>query len=164
MEEVHNQKGNNKRKKSVIGFWICIIIAIVTITSSIVMISETKKVKNNDKEETTEKEEEEIKRPEANTNEGIIKDRTENGISFTETTLTIVENGSSFSTLVTNTTEEEIKVRVFEINFKNEKGEVITTLYGYIGGSLLANESRRISSNVDIELKEAVDIEYKIVV
>ena len=154
----------NRQKKYKIGFWICMVMAMSIIVVSIIMTKEVNYVGKDNKEEEQEEQEEEIKKPEANNNEGIIKDRTENGMSFTETTLTILDSGSSFSTLVTNMTEEEIEVRLFEINFKDEKGEVIATLYGYVGGSILPKESKRVTSNIDVELKEAVDIEYKVIV
>ena len=79
----------NRQKKYKIGFWICMVMAMSIIVVSIIMTKEVNYEGKDNKEEEQEEQEEEIKKPEANNNEGIIKDRTENGMSFTETTISL---------------------------------------------------------------------------
>ena len=71
----------------------------------------------------------------ANTNSGIVKDEEFEGLSFTNVTL--IKDGKTHQyTLtcdVTNNTEQDIATKQVDIVLKNEKGNEIITLLGYIG-------------------------------
>lgn len=99
----------------------------------------------------------------ANTNNEVIKDQKVEVFTLTNTSL-VYENGTStLETLVTNTSKEKQFLAEFKIHVKNEKGEVIVTLTGFIGDSINGGESRKITSTYGADLTKASKIEYEIV-
>lgn len=96
-----------------------------------------------------------------NTNTGVIEDKEQNGLTFTNTSLKVSDTGSTLVTLVTNTTENDIEVRVFNIIIKDKKGKEITTLKGYVGDIVKAGEAKEIVSNSDLDLSDATDVTYE---
>ncbi len=99
----------------------------------------------------------------SNTNDGVISDKTMGGLVFTNSSLVYDENNSILKTVVTNTTNENIVVRIFNIYVKDENGNLITTLLGYVGGEIPAGQSREIETKIDSNLEKAYTIEYEIV-
>ena len=98
-----------------------------------------------------------------NTNEGVVGDKEMNGLKFTNSSLTFTDNNSTLITTVTNTTEEDVYVRIFNIHVKDKDGNLIISLLGYVGVVIPAGQSRDIDSNVDMSLENAYTIEYEIV-
>lgn len=96
-----------------------------------------------------------------NTNTGVIEDQEQNGLTFTNTSLKVSETGSTLVTVVTNTTENDIEVRIFNIIVKDKKGVVLTTLKGYVGDVIPAGTSKEITSNSDLDLSTATEITYE---
>lgn len=96
-----------------------------------------------------------------NTNKGVIEDQEQNGLTFTNTSLKVSETGSTLVTVVTNTTENDIEVRIFNIIVKDKKGVVLTTLKGYVGDVIPAGTSKEITSNSDLDLSTATEITYE---
>lgn len=109
------------------------------------------------------KPEEIIDKPaEGNTNEGVIKDQIVGNLKLTNTSL-IIENGQSqLTTTVTNDTDTDIRVETFDIYVKDENGNIITTLLGYVGGMVPKHSSRQVISNCIIDLSHATSIEYHV--
>lgn len=108
------------------------------------------------------KQEEQNPTIEGNTNEGIIQDQTVGNLKFTNTAL-IVENGQSkLTTLVTNDTDEDIRVETFDIYVKDASGKTLTVLQGYVGGIVPKHEARQVISQCSIDLSHATNIEYQI--
>jgi len=106
------------------------------------------------------KEKEEIK---VNTEEEIIKDQKVEVFEFTNTSL-VYENGTStLETTVTNTSKEKQFLAEFKIHVKDEKGNIIVTLTGFIGDSIEAGSSKKITSTYGADLTKATKIEYEIV-
>ena len=98
----------------------------------------------------------------SNTNENVVKDQVIDELTLTNTSL-ITKNGeSTLVTLVTNSTGSTKTVKTFDIFVKDEKGEVIVTLTGYVGGEVPPGESRTITSNVEMDLSKAKSVEYVI--
>lgn len=119
-----------------------------------------KQEKNND---DTKSSDEPIVEEKNNTNEGVIGDKEMSGLKFTNSSLVYDSNNSKLMTKVTNTTSEDIYVRVFNINVKDKDGNLIVSLLGYVGDVVPAGQSRDIESNVDMSLQNAYNIEYEIV-
>lgn len=114
------------------------------------------------KEEKTEEKtvEENIK---VNLNENVIKDQQLEVFTFTNTSL-IYENGTStLETLVTNTSDQEQYLTEFKIIVKNEAGEEIVTMTGFVGASIEAHGTETIISSYGDDLSNAASIEYSIV-
>jgi len=140
--------------------WIFIITAslILVIVVTFVLVSGVLDSKGEKKEDKKTEE-----TPEDNTNVGVIGDKEQDGLTFTNSSLKFTENSSTLTTIVKNTTSSDIEVRVFDIIVTDEMGNILVTLQGYVGGVIPAGESREIVSNVDMNLENAFDVEYKIV-
>ncbi len=128
------------------------LIAVFAIGLTAGCACDKKKEKDNKEEEQT-----------FNTNEGVISDKELNGLKFTNTSLVSTENSATLVTLVTNQTDADVEVRIFNIRVKDKDGNEIVTLQGYVGGVVPAGESREITSNVDMNLDHATDISYELV-
>ena len=110
------------------------------------------------KKEDSKKDKEEIK---SNINENVIKDQTLDVFTFKNTSLIYKDGYSILETLVTNTSNEKQYLEEFKIHIKDEKGNVIVTLTGFIGDSIEANSSKRIVSTYGEDLTNATSIEYE---
>lgn len=101
----------------------------------------------------------------ANTNEGIVKDETFEGLKFTNVTLIRDEKAAQYTLTadVTNTTNETLNTTQVDIVLKNESGNEIITLLGYIGEDLKANETRTVTASTSdsIDLSQATVKEIK---
>lgn len=98
----------------------------------------------------------------SNTNEGVIKDQTVEGLKFTKTSL-VTENGmSTLVTLVSNEGTTTKTVKTFNIIIKDAKGNVLITMEGYVGGEVPANSSRTITSTTETDLSKATTVEYTV--
>jgi len=109
------------------------------------------------KDETT-------KEPEIIVNEEqeVIKDQEFEGLKMTNTSLVTAEGNSKLVTQVTNNTGSDYYLNEFKIIVKDEKGEVIATLPGYVGEVIPNGETRIIDSNTDKDLSKAKSIEYSV--
>ena len=97
-----------------------------------------------------------------NTNEGVIKDQEIDGLKMTNTSL-IYENGiSTLITEVSNNTGVDYNLNEFNIIVKDANGNVITTLKGYVGGTIPNGEARTINTSSDLDLSKATSIEYSV--
>ena len=98
-----------------------------------------------------------------NTNEDVVKDQEVGELKFTNTSLKVDKNYSTLVTLVSNPTSNDIEVRIFNIYVKDQDGNEIVKLEGYVGDVIPAGESREITSNADMDLSKAASIEYEMV-
>ena len=98
-----------------------------------------------------------------NENENIVKDQELDGLKFTNTSLSYNEGMSVLITDVTNPTEEEYFLTEFKVIIKDEAGNVVTELPGYVGDSISPNETLTITSYSDINLTDAYSIEYEVI-
>lgn len=106
----------------------------------------------------------EEKEPEVNVNvnEDVIKDQEFEGLQMTNTALTTVDGISTLLTEVYNGTGVDYELNQFWIIVKNEAGDVIARIPGYVGEVIRNGETRTINSSTDIDLTEAVSIEYSV--
>jgi len=105
------------------------------------------------------------KEPEIIVNEetDVVKDQVFEGLQMTNTSLVTVDGNSKLVTVVTNNTGADYYLDEFKIIVKDENGEVITTLPGYVGEVIPNGETRTIDSNTDLDLSKAKSIEYSVV-
>lgn len=154
--------------KKNIGF-IFVLISIILFSVSIICIvlfpSKSEDVNEVDSEISSESTDNtDSPKPEedkSNTNEGVISDKELGKLKFTNTSLITNENGSSLTTLVSNPTNEDIKVNLFSIFIKDKDNKVIVVLDGYVGDVIPAGSSKTIISYTDVNLENAVNIEYQ---
>ena len=111
------------------------------------------------------KREKELKKEEVkvSTNENVIKDQEIEVFTFTNTMLIYKGNTSTFKTKVTNTSENTEYLKEIKIHVKNESGEDIVILPGYVGESIEGKETKKITSSVGFDITAAKSIEYEIV-
>ena len=97
-----------------------------------------------------------------NTEKEVVKDREVEGIKLTNTSLITTDGVSEVTTTVTNPTNEDYQLDEYRIIVKDEKGDVMITLPGYIGDVIKAGETRTIRSSVSMDLSKAKSIEYEV--
>lgn len=118
------------------------------------------KSSKNDSDEPT------IQNPVDITDEEMTKDQTVDVLKFSNTKINYNGIMTTFDSEVTNISDEDVVLSpvVAYITYENESGEEKTlTMDIYFGEKLKANETRSTSNNVDIDLRKAKKIEYKII-
>lgn len=105
-----------------------------------------------------------IKQPNisVNTEKDVIKDQTVDGIKMTNTSLTTINGVSTLITKVTNDTTTDYELKEYKIIIKDEKGNVIATIPGYVGTIIKAGETRTIDTDTNADLTGAKSIEYEV--
>ena len=98
-----------------------------------------------------------------NTEKEVVKDREVEGIKLTNTSLITTDGVSEITTSVTNPTSQDYKLDEYRIIVKDEKGNVMITLPGYVGDTIKAGETRTIRSSVSMDLSKAKSLEYTVV-
>ena len=112
---------------------------------------------NNEKVEKTEEDVHVI------TEEGVTKSQEIEGLSFTNTALTVIDEETYFQVDVTNNKDEALTFDHIDVIFKNSNDEVIATIYGSIGSVLEAGETRTLEASTIENLSDAENIEYEVV-
>ena len=113
------------------------------------------------KKEGTEKQEE--NKVIVNTEEEVIKDREVDGIKMTNTSYTTVNGITTILTSVTNDSSEDYYLKEYVIIIKDEKGEKLARIPGYVGTTIKAGETRTINSSTNYDVANAKSIEYEVV-
>lgn len=83
-------------------------------------------------------------------------------LEFTNAFENYTDNIYTFNVEVTNTKEEEYKLKTIDVVFKDKNNNEIEILNGYIGDSLGSKEKKILSVSVDKEIKDIGTISYKI--
>ena len=83
-------------------------------------------------------------------------------LEFTNACENYTDNIYTFNVEVTNTKEEEYKLKTIDVVFKDKNNNEIEILNGYIGDSLGSKEKKILSVSVDKEIKDIGTISYKI--
>lgn len=98
----------------------------------------------------------------ANTNEGVIKDVTIDGLKIHNVTLIYDSRtgNSTFGANVTNTTGAPIDVKSFNISLRDASGNEVDSLLGYIGQVLEPNQTFSIVSGSGLDLGNVTSVEY----
>lgn len=99
---------------------------------------------------------------EKNNVENEIKEEIVSGLKFKNIKLTVDNNLSILEIDVENTTNNDIKAEEIVIKTKDENGNLIATLTGYVGGMVKAKETKKIMNTSDINLEKVKQIEYEV--
>lgn len=102
----------------------------------------------------------EVKEPIANTDSNVIAEANIDGLKISNVSLITEGESSTYTADVVNTTDQAIDVKSFNILLKDENGNVIITLLGYVGTTITPGNSSTISTSVDIDLTGVKSIEY----
>lgn len=81
-------------------------------------------------------------------------------LEFTNAFENYTDNLYTFNVEVTNTKEEEYKLKTIVVVFKDKNNNEIEILNGYIGDSLGSKEKKILSVSVDKEIKDIGSISY----
>ena len=97
-----------------------------------------------------------------NTNKGVVKAQTVDGITFKDAILLLDGKGSSsFKVTVVYECGRTRNIVDFKVSFIGKEGNVLLETYGYIGTSLDNNESSETMISLDQDMKDAVEIKYE---
>lgn len=97
-----------------------------------------------------------------NTNKGIIKEQTVDGVKFSSAILYMDGEGkSSFKVTLTNESGRAKQIEGFKITFVGKDGIDLMEAYGYVGNELNDKESTEVMVSLDQDMKEATEIKYE---
>ena len=100
---------------------------------------------------------------EVNNNEEVTKDQNIEGITITNTSLVYEDGISYLKATVTNNTGSDYELNEYRINVKDNDGNIIVTMPGYVGSVLKNGESKTINTMISEDLSKAYSIEYEVV-
>ena len=100
---------------------------------------------------------------EVNNNEEITKDQNIEGITITNTSLVYEDGISYLKATVTNNTGSDYELNEYKINVKDNNGNIIVTMPGYVGSVIKNGESKTINTMISEDLSKAYSIEYEVV-
>ena len=100
---------------------------------------------------------------EVNNNEEVTKDQNIEGIMITNTSLVYEDGISYLKATVTNNTGSDYELNEYKINVKDNNGNIIATMPGYVGSVIKIGESKTINTMISEDLSKAYSIEYEVV-
>ena len=145
----------NTKRNMLIG--IAILIILILGGFIIKLYYNNKNNTTNDTTSKTESKEEETLK--YNTNEGVIKDKEINGITFTNITCTYDGAYSILEYTITNHSNQNINLGEYEIIVKDKNGNILANLAPTLDYELKKEESYNTGNAIDIDLSTASSIE-----
>ena len=132
-----------------------VLLSILVITSIFVLAGcgKSKKVVTPDVDE------EKIK---TNTNENVIGEKEIDGLKIEKSSIIYEDGITTLTTSVTNISNEVQVIDSIRITYTDEDG-TRTELIGAIGEPITQNQTVYITSTTDIDLTNAVSVEYEII-
>ena len=100
---------------------------------------------------------------EVNNNEEVTKAQNIEGITITNTSLVYEDGISYLKATVTNNTGSDYELNEYKINVKDNNGNIIVTMPGYVGSVIKNGESKTINTMISEDLSKAYSIEYEVV-
>lgn len=100
---------------------------------------------------------------EVNNNEEVTKDQNIEGITITNTSLVYEDGISYLKATVTNNTGSDYELNEYKINVKDNNGNIIVTMPGYVGSVIKNGESKTINTMISEDLSKAYSIEYEVI-
>ena len=100
---------------------------------------------------------------EVNNNEEVTKDQNIEGITITNTSLVYEDGISYLKATVTNNTGSDYELNEYKINVKDNNGNIIVTMPGYVGSVIKNGESKTVNKMISEDLSKAYSIEYEVV-
>ena len=116
-----------------------------------------------DKTKNDDKKEDNMPTIEVNDNQEVIKDQNIDGIEITNTSLVYEDGISYLKATVTNNTGSDYELSEYKINVKDNDGNIIVTMPGYVGSIIKNGESKSINTMISEDLSKAYSIEYEVV-
>lgn len=132
-------------------FIIMLILGIAFVTAC-----QKKTEERNDEPNMEEPKEETI----ANTNVDVIREQIIDGLKIDNISVVVTKEHTDFTADVTNTNIESTYVKSFDIVFKDENGNEITRMMGFVGTTLEPNTSKTITAGIEMDLSNVKSVEY----
>lgn len=133
--------------KKILYIFVVLLVSVTAIACG----KEKKPVSNNNNKAT------EVK------SDLIVIDRTVDEFQFTNASLIVDDNSSTFKVLVTNTSENPVDIKKVVIKFYDNESNVIASLDGMILGTIDSKETKMVSASHYEKLDKAYSLGYEIV-
>lgn len=138
--------------KKIINITLMLLVCLTLVTGC-----GKDKTKNDDKKEDN------MPTIEVNDNQEVIKNQNIDGIEITNTSLVYEDGISYLKATVTNNTGSDYELNEYKINVKDNDGNIIVTMPGYVGSVIKNGESKSINTMISEDLSKAYSIEYEVV-
>lgn len=93
----------------------------------------------------------------------IIADRDIDTFKFTNASLIVNDNSSTFKVFMTNTSDSSVNVKKVIIKFYDESSNLIATMEGVVLGTIDAKETKILSASHYEKLDNAHSLNYEII-
>lgn len=138
--------------KKVINITLMLLVCLTLVTGC-----------GKDKSKNEDKKDDNKTTVEVNNNEEVTKDQNIEGITITNTSLVYEDGISYLKATVTNNTGSDYELNEYKINVKDNNGNIIVTMPGYVGSVIKNGESKTINTMISEDLSKAYSIEYEVV-
>ena len=138
--------------KKVINITLMLLVCLTLVTGC-----------GKDKSKNEDKKDDNKTTVEVNNNEEVTKAQNIEGITITNTSLVYEDGISYLKATVTNNTGSDYELNEYKINVKDNNGNIIVTMPGYVGSVLKNGESKTINTMISEDLSKAYSIEYEVV-
>lgn len=138
--------------KKVINITLMLLVCLTLVTGC-----------GKDKSKNEDKKDDNKTTVEVNNNEEVTKDQNIEGITITNTSLVYEDGISYLKATVTNNTGSDYELNEYKINVKDNNGNIIVTMPGYVGSVIKNGESKTINTMISEDLSKAYSIEYEVI-
>ena len=138
--------------KKVINITLMLLVCLTLVTGC-----------GKDKSKNEDKKDDNKTTVEVNNNEEVTKAQNIEGITITNTSLVYEDGISYLKATVTNNTGSDYELNEYKINVKDNNGNIIATMPGYVGSVIKNGESKTINTMISEDLSKAYSIEYEVV-
>ena len=138
--------------KKVINITLMLLVCLTLVTGC-----------GKDKSKNEDKKDDNKTTVEVNNNEEVTKDQNIEGITITNTSLVYEDGISYLKATVTNNTGSDYELNEYKINVKDNNGNIIVTMPGYVGSVIKNGESKTVNTMISEDLSKAYSIEYEVV-
>ena len=138
--------------KKVINITLMLLVCLTLVTGC-----------GKDKSKNEDKKDDNKTTVEVNNNEEVTKDQNIEGITITNTSLVYEDGISYLKATVTNNTGSDYELNEYKINVKDNNGNIIVTMPGYVGSVIKNGESKTVNTMISEDLSKAYSIEYEVI-
>ena len=138
--------------KKVINITLMLLVCLTLVTGC-----------GKDKSKNEDKKDDNKTTVEVNNNEEVTKAQNIEGITITNTSLVYEDGISYLKATVTNNTGSDYELNEYKINVKDNNGNIIVTMPGYVGSVIKNGESKTVNTMISEDLSKAYSIEYEVI-
>lgn len=98
-----------------------------------------------------------------NTQKDVIKNQEVDGLTMSNTVLSTTDGVTTLTVEVKNDSGEDYNLSKINVIVKDSTGNTLFTVPCYIGNVIASGATKMINTTLDVDLKDAVSIEYNII-